>query len=363
MYLGNRVLAWQRVGINNYQRVVWEHRDPSEASYRVSDETQASGGVFNEELPAELDPSGINTGLEDPSVTPPPNPPNESLLGYPGNGNPGQPDVKFTYNGVPMSRNEVMDLSGKSGAEVDRNTLPEAAASVGLLPLYGRFRVCVGNDCGPWEIVITGYSSEGSLATTLNFQSMAPQNNDVRFAHAPSPQNGPAHTPDACGDMADNAQNLANEELFDNRDPKSALKAFDSKFTRMYAGRAATSAIAAGRQFLNRGAGATVNRYYQGETGFRPEFRDTGSHAAGEFVDQTHHIAFYLSMGVNENGSGALWAAQRLHRARDNQGDANLGKAGYEMGTGLRDNPGGLRNIGDLIRKTICDPNRNPAHN
>jgi len=162
--------------------------------------------------------------------------------------------------------------------------------------------------------------------------------------------------------MADNAQNIANDELFNNSDPQAALKAFDSRFTTAYAGRAATSAIAAGRQFLNRGAGATINRYYLGETGFRPDFRDSGSHAAGEFVDQTHHLAFYLSMGVNENGSGALWGAQRFHRARDNQGDANLGKAVYEMGTGLRDDPGKLRDIGGMIRNTICDSNRNPAH-
>jgi len=80
-------------------------------------------------------------------------------------------------------------------------------------------------------------------------------------------------------------------------------------------------------------------------------------------VDQTHHLAFYVSMGINENGSGALWAAQRVHRIQDNDGDARLGKAGYEMGTALRDDPSKLGDIGAMIRNAICDPNRSPAHN
>jgi hypothetical protein len=170
-------------------------------------------------------------------------------------------------------------------------------------------------------------------------------------------------TRDACGDMADFAQGEANNALRENpNNPRAALRQFDRNFATLYAGRPATSLLAAGRQWLNRGAGATQNPFHLGETGFRQEFRDTGEHAAGEFVDQTHHFAFYLSMGINENGSGSLWAAQRAHRARDNQGDANLGRAGYEMGTGLRDDLGRLGNIGDMIRQTICDPNRNPAH-
>jgi hypothetical protein len=32
------------------------------------------------------------------------------------------------------------------------------------------------------------------------------------------------------------------------------------------------------------------------------------------------------------------------------------------MGTTLRDNPGKLSDIGQMIRNTICDPNRTPAH-
>ena len=178
-----------------------------------------------------------------------------------------------------------------------------------------------------------------------------------------SQQTGSQQTPDACGDMADFAQTEANKARFDNpNDPKAALRQFDRTFTTLYAGRPATSLISAGRQWINRGAGATQIRFHLGETGFRQEFLDTGQHAPGELVDQTHHFAFYLSMGVNENGSGALWSAQRAHRARDNQGDANLGRAGYEMGTGLRDNPGRLSDIGDMIRKAICNPDRKPAH-
>ncbi|HBB87129.1 MAG TPA: hypothetical protein DC047_05900 [Blastocatellia bacterium] len=179
IYLGNQVLAWQRIGINNYERVVWEHRDPSGASYRVSDETQSTAGAFDGEFAAELDPSGANEGIANPNVAPPPNPPNEALLGYPGNGNPSQPGVSYTYNGVPMSRNEVMDLTSKEGGEVDGKTSPEAAASVGLLPIYGRYRVCVEGDCDPWQVEITGYSSDGVGSATLNFQPITLQKPDV----------------------------------------------------------------------------------------------------------------------------------------------------------------------------------------
>ena len=191
---------------------------------------------------------------------------------------------------------------------------------------------------------------------------------------AQNPQNPapPTHTPDACGDMADNAQNAANEALFNNEisglDPHSktalanALKAFDTAFTTLYAGRAATSIIAAGRQWINRGAGATINPYWLGETGFKPEFMDTGQHTPGQFVDQTHHYAFYLSVGINANTIGPLRVAQWLHRQQDNIGDANLGKAAFQMGRNLRNSPSGLQNIGDFIRSAICDQNRNPVH-
>jgi len=189
------------------------------------------------------------------------------------------------------------------------------------------------------------------------------------------PQNPVAplqHTPDACGDMADNAQNIATEALFNNGisglGPHSsaalgnAVGAFDTAFTTLYAGRAATSIVAAGRQWVNRGAGATVDHYYLGETGFRPEFMDTGQNGAGQLVDQTHHFAFYLSVGINANAIGPLRAAQWMHRQRDNQGDANLGRAAFEMGRNLRNSPTGLQSIGSFIRSAICDQNRNPAH-
>jgi len=140
------------------------------------------------------------------------------------------------------------------------------------------------------------------------------------------------------------------------------LAEFYKAFTTLLAGRAATSIVAAGRQWINRGAGATVDRYYFGETGFKPEFMDTGQHAPGDLVDQTHHFAFYLSVGVNASSIGALRVAQWLHRQQDNTGDANLGRSAFEMGKNLRNAPSGLQNIGDSIRSAICDQNRHPMH-
>ncbi len=171
------------------------------------------------------------------------------------------------------------------------------------------------------------------------------------------------HTPDACGDMANIAQEQANKAIRDNPgNPKAALSAFDRNFTTLYAGRPATSLFAAGRQWINHGAGWTIPEVNRGETGFRAEFRDSDPPPPGEVVDQTHHFAFYLSMGVNENGSGALWSAAQAHRVRDNRGDNNLGKLGYDMGYGLRKDPSTLKNIGNTIRNGVCDPGRNPAH-
>ena len=155
----------------------------------------------------------------------------------------------------------------------------------------------------------------------------------------------------ACSHMADIAKQIADLES----EAKNPLVAFDKTFTTHFAGRPASSLFNAGRQWLNRGAGIRAERWEQGETGFRPEFRDTGTHGPGEFVDQTHHFAFYLSMGINENGSGALWAAQRAHRARDNQGDANLGRAAYDMGRMLKRDPSLLRVIDQIIIVSICE--------
>jgi hypothetical protein len=63
------LLAWQSViyvnGALTAQVAVWEHRDPSNASYRTSQQTSTDPETF-----AELDPLGSNAGLENPYQLP-----------------------------------------------------------------------------------------------------------------------------------------------------------------------------------------------------------------------------------------------------------------------------------------------------
>jgi hypothetical protein len=71
VYADGALLAWQSViyvnGAVTAQVAVWEHRDPSNASYRTSQQTYADTETW-----AELDPFGSNAGLENPYQTNPP---------------------------------------------------------------------------------------------------------------------------------------------------------------------------------------------------------------------------------------------------------------------------------------------------
>jgi hypothetical protein len=84
VYAGGSVLAWQ-VQQGAVQRVVWEHRDPSDASFRTTDSSGYPWGHADEEEAAELDPTGGNAGLIAPIVEPgpPPDEVNDSLIPYP----------------------------------------------------------------------------------------------------------------------------------------------------------------------------------------------------------------------------------------------------------------------------------------
>jgi hypothetical protein len=116
VYAGTQMLAWQDADYFGGQRVIWEHRDPSNASFRATDANGNLGGLTIEDDPAELDPSGSNAGLLNPYelVVPPPDdeagPP---LLTYPNNGNPIQWGTSYTRDGIPISRSDAMELIGR----------------------------------------------------------------------------------------------------------------------------------------------------------------------------------------------------------------------------------------------------------
>jgi hypothetical protein len=147
VYAGTQVLAWQDADYFGGQRVVWEHRDPSNASFRATDASGNLGGLTVEDDPAELDPSGSNAGLVNPYelVVPPPDdeagPP---LLTYPNNGNPIQWSTSYTRDGIPISRSDAMELISRLPSGNLSLLYMSAASSqrvIGTRTITERFRV------------------------------------------------------------------------------------------------------------------------------------------------------------------------------------------------------------------------------
>jgi YD repeat-containing protein len=116
VYLGTQVLAIQRHATDNTQSVVWEHRDPGNASYRVT----GSSGTIHTTGSAELDPLGTDAGTSNPI----PNPTFKPFWSYPGFGNTNM--ASCILDGVPMPCSEVSWLI--------------SAGAAGLCPY---------NNCGP----------------------------------------------------------------------------------------------------------------------------------------------------------------------------------------------------------------------
>jgi hypothetical protein len=85
-----------------------------------------------------------------------------------------------------------------------------------------------------------------------------------------------------------------------------------------------------------------------GQRGFPQQFRD--EQYPEDDADQTHHFAAYFSAGLAGHN-----LFPNAHRAFDGQGDANLGRQAQRLGRYLRNNPGQLSNVGQLIRDTICN--------
>jgi hypothetical protein len=161
----------------------------------------------------------------------------------------------------------------------------------------------------------------------------------------------------ACDGMAYAAQAIADLALdAQPGDVASAVVAFDTAFSTLYIGRPMRTLSDALALLQSGGEGRRFEpgSPYLGETGFRSAFFDSGPTSAGREpieVDQTHHVAAYLSAGIN-----GLGLVARLHAATDNDGDARLGAAAFRLGASLTVDPAGLATIGDALRDALCEP-------
>jgi RHS repeat-associated protein len=166
----------------------------------------------------------------------------------------------------------------------------------------------------------------------------------------------------ACSDMADVAQVVANQAIASNPgNLAAALSDFDSAFSQLYYGRALQSKIDALKLYnysqsdlsgASKGGGmnATITPSYNRRAeGFAPQFVET---PAG---DQTHHFAAYLSAGINRQ-----YTVASLHRAGDLIGentrmaDVYLADVAYVIGESLSIAPIFLKHLGDVIRGAVC---------
>ncbi|MFZ0061267.1 MAG: hypothetical protein WAL47_04455 [Pyrinomonadaceae bacterium] len=121
-------MAWQQVIYLNgnvyYQGPVWEHRDASNASYRLTGTTS----YVDPENSAELDPFSSNMGLENPYQFPP-DPPL-----------PHKPNIFYPGFGTGATNYCMADGIERSWSEVFR------------LPSLGLADQCQNNNCGPQVI-------------------------------------------------------------------------------------------------------------------------------------------------------------------------------------------------------------------
>lgn len=163
--------------------------------------------------------------------------------------------------------------------------------------------------------------------------------------------------------MADVAQQQANRALRQaHGNASGALGAFDLGFSRIYAGKPMDGISNAIDLYQNGPTGRTISSYYQGGTGFKVQYMDTGADMlqGHSDADQTHHFTAMFSAGIN--ATGINWISATAHNFNDNEGDQRLTNAAYDLGSRLASDPNSLRRIGTLIRSEICDPKTRGRH-
>lgn len=98
------------------------------------------------------------------------------------------------------------------------------------------------------------------------------------------------------------------------------------------------------------GRNPTSNRNYRGASGFPRQFLDTENPTQ----DQVHHFGAYFSAGLAGHKQAAD-AHRRDDKRAGNTGDVRLADQSYHLGQYFRAHPTRLVNVGEIIRRAICD--------
>jgi hypothetical protein len=159
VYASGRVLATQKFyGAN--EAVEWEHRDPSNASFRV---TQIGGSVAQY---AELDPTNADAGVHAPLISPsPPDESGSSLVPYPSFSNPRSPGTVYMVAGIRVSLDFFLrSLDTASNSPYDLMRRADAASK----PTLRNYEIDYGE--GPKQDF--GRNGWGAFVTALRLRDV-----------------------------------------------------------------------------------------------------------------------------------------------------------------------------------------------
>ena len=322
VYLGNEVLAWQmKAGTTEY--VKWEHRDPQNASFRMT----GSNGAIDGSERAELDPLSTNAGISDPTTVPS----LKKLSLYPGFGEAAMAgDTECNIDGIlqPCTRQiqaainrgdlQVQSIIGSvSQCEARRVDDATDTSDKPEDPSNPNNPVTI-NERYHYELVYTG-------VVNTSFQQRQPQN-----------------TYDPRADFRDYGRQLLNNGA-DNDCLKLALLVY--KAGQIWGDQGAGGIIDGLLSQLTEITSTTYGRRNAsdpnfrvgvegpgrtfGYSGFKREFQDQ------ESPNQVRHFIAYLALGYTEP---VRLGADGIAYLRDpnNQPDRDLGYVGNRLGNEFR---------------------------